>query len=312
MPLSSFAAQIAVIESYHPEYEWDAQYLKAIDDSLGKIHQIQTYSLDTKRLTRDNWPIRAQQILERVKAQKPAVALIGDDNALELMGESLQALGIPIVFLGINGGPEQHPVLLKKGVTGVQERPFFDQSIRHIRKMVSNPDRFLILADDSPTMRSTIQERFGDQRKETIHGSEVDILLTNDRDTWLNAITNGKSNGYAAVIVGTYHTIRDGQGVRADPTDLMQMAHSSSSLPIFALWDVFIGKGKAAGGFTVSAYNEGRHAARLVKLLLNGTAIDKLPHTQSQKGEHVYSESGLQHWNLHLSTLDASQTRFKD
>ena len=94
------AGTVAVVQSYSADYRWDAQYLKAIDDALGKHHEIQRYELDTKKLPRSQWENRAQEVLNQIRVLNPGVVMMGDDNALTLLGEAVVKLDIPVVFLG--------------------------------------------------------------------------------------------------------------------------------------------------------------------------------------------------------------------
>ena len=306
------ASTVAVVQSYSADYRWDAQYLKAIDDTLGRQHRIERFELDTKKLPRQHWPDRANQVLEQLRKLQPGVVILGDDNALSLLGEAVVKLNIPVVFLGVNGGPEQHPILHHAQVTGILERPFFKKSIRHLRKVLTRRERFLILMDDSPTMRNAVQETFGDRRQVTVYGSVLDILLTNSKARWLQAMQRAKSAGYDAVIIGTHHTIRDVRDRYVPPSELMATALAQTEVPIFSFWDIFIGPKQAVGGFTVSAYSEGANAARLAGLILKGIPAASLSRFQSLSGEYVYSRSGMERWGLSLSTLEASQTRFTD
>jgi len=174
---------------------------------------------------------------------------LGDDNAFSLMAQHL--------------------------VTGVLERPFFEQSIRHLRKVLRQKERFLILMDDSTTMRNAVDDYFGDKRQAKLYGSQVDILLTNDKDTWLSAAEMAYTK-YDAVIIGTHHTIRDSENNYVPPKELINQAYASSPIPIFSFWDISIGAQEALGGFTISAYQEGITDARLASLILNGTVRHRL------------------------------------
>ncbi len=312
MPGEAHAGQVAVIESYDASYEWDEQYLRALNDDLSDEHTLTTYEMNTKKLDRADWPAKAQEILGKIKQSKPDVVIIGDDNALSSLGESIAALNIPIVFLGINGTEEQHPVIQHPNVTGIYDRPFFKKSIKHLSKVMKKKERFLILLDDSPSMNNSIIEWLGDKRQAEIRGTQVDVVLTSDKDTWMSAMMSASQSGYAAVIVGTYHTIHDSQGEYVDPDSLIREATLASDVPVFALWGVFVGAEKAVGGYTVSAYNEGKHAAKMADLILKGHSPSALKTIRSVSGEYVYSKSGMARWGLALSTLAASQARFVD
>ncbi len=306
-----FGKTIVVVQSYHIEYKWDADYINAIQSVLGKDHDIHVFELDTKRLAKADWPQKAADTQSAIAELKPDVAILGDDNAFTLMAQHLADRNIPVVFLGVNGGPAQHPALDHPMVTGILERPFFKDSIRHLRKVLSERERFLVLMDDSPTMRNAVNEFFGEQREATLYGSQLDIVLTNDRDTWLQSVFDAHTQ-YDAIVVGTHHTIRDAAGNYITPNELMTEAFARTQIPIFSFWDIFIGKQQGIGGFTVSAHQEGLTAARLASLILGGVSPDKIPQMKSLSGHYVYSESGLQHWNLELSPLIASQANFVD
>lgn len=304
-----FAETIVVIESYHSEYKWDSDYLVAIHEELGEGNDIHVLQLDTKRLTKSEWPEKVASIQQDVNRIKPDIAILGDDNAFLFMAEYLVQQQIPVVFFGVNGGLEQYPVLKNPLVTGVLERPFFAQSVRHVRKVIRPHDRFLILMDDSPTMRNAVNEYFGEARQATLYGSQVDIVLTNSKQAWLKAV-NDAHDQYDAIIVGTHHTIRDSEGNYVQPKELINRAFYTSQIPIFSFWDISIGEHEAIGGFTVSARQEGITASRLAALILNGVRPDQVPQIKSLSGQYVYSESGLKHWNLTLSPLIASQSVF--
>lgn len=304
-----FAKTVVIVQSYHIEYKWDADYIEAVRSVLGNDHDIKVFELDTKRLPKPEWPDKVAEIQGKIAEIKPDVAILGDDNAFSLMAEHLVQREIPVVFLGVNGGPVQHPTLEHPLVTGILERPFFADSIRHLRKVLRQRDRFLVLMDDSPTMRNAVNEYFGDKRQATIYGSDLDIVLTNDRNTWLKSVVNAHER-YDAVVLGTHHTIRDKDGNYATPYELLKEAYYSAQLPLFSFWDIFVGEEQSIGGFTISAQQEGLTAARLASLILNGMRPDQIPQLKSLSGHYVYSESGLEHWNLQLSPLIASQANF--
>lgn len=302
---------IVVIQSYHSGYQWDADYVAAIQSELSADHDIHVLELDTKRLQKSEWPQKVAEIQASVANIQPDVAILGDDNAFSLMAAHLLGKDIPVVFLGVNGGPEQHPALDHPLVTGILERPFFAESIRHLRKVLRQNERFLILMDDSPTMRNAVNEYFGDDRQPTLYGSELNIVMTNDKATWLGAVTDAHTQ-YDAIVVGTHHTIRDAQQNYAIPTELLTEAYNRAQVPIFSFWDIFVGKRQGIGGFTISAHQEGLTAARLTSLILNGVKPERIPQMKSLSGHYVYSKSGMEHWNLKLSSLIASQSNFVD
>lgn len=304
-----FSKTVVIVQSYHIEYKWDADYVAAVQSVLGKDHDIHVFELDTKRLPKAEWPQKVASIQRAIADIQPDIAILGDDNAFSLMAKHLADNQIPVVFLGVNGGPIQHPVLNHELVAGILERPFFAESIRHLRKVLRVGKRFLVLMDDSPTMRNAVNEYFGEQRNAEVYGSHLDIVLTNDKNTWLQSIFTAHDQ-YDAIIVGTHHTIRDAEEKYITPQQLITEAFARTQVPIFSFWDIFIGEQQAIGGFTISAHQEGLTAARLASMILNGVKPNRLPKINSLSGHYVYSRSGLDHWNLKLSPMVASQSTF--
>lgn len=304
-----WAQTVLVIESYHPEYAWDADYLRAVDEVLGEKYAIETLYLDTKRIEPNEFEARADHILEQTVRLNPDLIMLGDDNALKFMGPRLKPLGIPTVYLGVNGTPEQYGLSDFALLTGVLERPLFKQTIRHLRKVLSSNNRFLVLMDDSPTMRNAVYEAWGDQRRVTIQGSTLDMLLTNDADTWLDAVRTAHLQ-YDAVIFGTQHTIRFKDNRYAEPDFLIDSAYRDAQVPLFAFWDFTVGPGMAAGGYVLSGYDQGKTAARMAQLILLGVNVSSVPTVIGEAGLYLYSRSGMDRWKIELSTLTASQTRF--
>lgn len=306
-----WAATVLVIESYHPEYPWDADYLRSIDEVLGASNAIETLYLDTKRLQPAQFDARADHLAEQTLAMAPDVILMGDDNALAYLGPRLKNAGIPIVFFGVNGTPEQYGLGDMDLLTGVLERPLFRQTVRHLRKVLSQKDRFLVLMDDSETMRNAVNEAWGDVRQIDIQGSQLDLLLTNNAEQWQDAIRTAHES-YDAVIFGTHHTIRYLDQRYAEPNELMAMAYSESQVPLFAFWDFFVGAGMTAGGYVLSGYDQGKTAARMADLILRGIHPSSIPIIRGETGNYLYSRSGMERWSLRLSTLTATQTTFID
>lgn len=304
-----FGKTVVVIQSYHLGYKWDADYINAIQSVLGDEHDIHVFELDTKRLPKAQWPEKVATIQQALAGIQPDIAILGDDNAFSLMADHLVERQIPVVFLGVNGGPVQHPTLNHDLVAGILERPFFAESIRHLQKVLRVDERFLVLMDDSPTMRNAVNEYFGEKRQAEVYGSQLDIVLTNDKETWLQSVFNAHEQ-YDAIVVGTHHTIRDAAENYIPPKELMAEAFVRTQVPIFSFWDIFIGKEQAIGGFTISAHQEGITAARLASMILSGVKPNRIPKMKSLSGHYVYSESGMKHWNLELSPMIASQSNF--
>ncbi|TCS41406.1 ABC transporter substrate-binding protein [Reinekea marinisedimentorum] len=307
--LSAQATTIFIVSSYHPEYQWDADYVRAIKENSSSGYEFIQRSLDSKNLPPEQWQQKAAEIVAEIRKTKPDVVVIGDDNALTTVGMEIKTSGIPIVFLGINGSARQYGLGGGSPMTGIYERPFIEASIRHVSKVTKGNLPILVLMDNSTTMQNTVSEKFADQRSVEVQGTQVDILLTNSAREWKTAIA-GAHERYRAVIVGTYHTLRHDDGAAFSDESAMLYAQTALKVPLFALWDFSVAPDKAAGGYVISAYEEGKSASRIIRLVLSGVPVSSIASSNSQTGHYIYSKKAMEKWGIQLSPLVASQSTF--
>ncbi len=305
----SLSKTILIIESYHPEYKWDKNYIQAFKDKFTGKHDIQIRYLDTKRIDKSEFNKSADRVLNEFNRIKPDLVVLGDDNANLLMIPRLSESNVPVVFLGVNSPLSKLNLDKYKNVTGVLERPMYLQTIKHIRKVMKPaPKKMLVLMDNSTTMQAAVNETFGEERSAKIRRTELDFILTNNETSWKKAIQNATFNGYDGIILGTYHTIRNNNDDYVAPKRLIAWAHNNSQVPLFAFWDLAVGQGMAAGGYVVSGYDQGRLAARLAHFILKGVPVSTLEPFVGKVGRYVYSKSAMEKWNIKLNTMTASQT----
>jgi hypothetical protein len=134
-----FAAEktILVIESYHSGYEWDASYLEGLRGTFGKGYNLVSFEMDTKRQPKSLYQKQADLAWQKYQELKPDLVILGDDNALKLLGPKFIMTSTPVVFLGINQNPSDYVEFwMGKNITGVLERPFFTHSIDSISKII--------------------------------------------------------------------------------------------------------------------------------------------------------------------------------
>ncbi len=293
-PSSTNAANILLIESYHAGYAWQDQYAKALTEHLSD-HTITTFEMDTKRLPADMHQQKADEAWAKYNEVKPDYVILGDDNALKYLGEKLAKTRTPTIFLGINNSPRNYfkNNRLPRNITGVIERPLFDYSISRIRTLLPNAKKILILFDNSITSQSAIKE---DMINGTINRINVESRLFGTKAEWKNAVQSAKEEGFDAIIIGLYHTLKNENGEHVPAPDILNWTNKNTEVPLFAFWNFSVGKGKTVGGVVLDGYKIGEAAAKLTKEVITNNTI---PRVRTNKGgTPTFSRSELKRWNI--------------
>lgn len=292
---------ILVIESYHAEYEWDKDFNRGISEVIGDQYQIENFYMDTKRLAKTEYQNRADAAWEKYKQVKPSLVILADDNALKLLGKRFEKEPTLVVYLGINGNPRNYVSLDSKNITGVIERPLLKRSLVILSKILTpNPKKILVLLDNGTTSNVTI-ESMGGKKQFRLSGIDISVKAIGSWQEWQNSVLKAKENGYDALIVGLYHTIKDhGKAVAAEKVITWTSEHTP--IPPFGFWSFSIGADKAIGGLVLDGYYQGELAAKIaLKGLKDGKFFHTFPKT-AEEGELLFSQTQMNKWNITLPT----------
>ncbi len=294
------AADILVIESYHPEHPWDISYRQVLQKRLGGKHSLHFTYLDTKRLPRELFQRQADQVWDEYLTLKPQLVIIGDDNGIKLLAARIAAHGTPVVYLGMNGNPRQNHLYGLKNLTGVLERPLLKRNIREMSQLLPGASRALILFDASDVSVTAIDEEFRTQTDLTLGNLTVDIRLVDNYESWQQTVSQAKSQGYDMIFIGLYHTLRDQQDRYVDSEEVERWTGEHTPVPLFGFWDFSIGERKACGGLVMSGAIQGDTAATLALEVLAGRTAHSLPPRTAPRGEYLFSHKALARWKLQL------------
>ncbi|MEY4864151.1 MAG: hypothetical protein RLZ51_2246, partial [Pseudomonadota bacterium] len=177
--------RIFIVSSYHRAYLWSQSTQKGIGAALLKYGYIDNESqasqlaindatessraiirkdwMDTKRKdSRADMASATARIMTALRAFKPDVVLLGDDNAARYIGGQLLDTAIPVVFWGINGLPLKYGLVDSmdapgRNVTGVWQSGYHKESLDLLKRLVPKARSFAILACDSESSRPNIK-----------------------------------------------------------------------------------------------------------------------------------------------------------
>lgn len=303
--LAADQKHIFVIESYHKEYPWDASYRIGLEKGLaGKNVKFSYFEMDTKRIPKDQYQASADKAWQRFLSLKPDLVVLGDDNATSYLGPKFKEEGkTPVVYLGVNNNPRAYGLFPVENITGVLERPHMKRSVRQIRELLPNKvKKILILFDSGNTSKIAVKEVFGGKTSLEIANVQVEMQLEGSWEKWQSTVKSLKLNGYDALIIGLYHTLRDATGSHVDADKVLKWTASNTPIPAFAFWDFTVGKDMAIGGLVLFGEIQGNAAAQLIIEILNGKSPGDLVPVIPERGKLLYSKTGLKKWGISTSS----------
>lgn len=303
---------VLLINSYHTAYNWVLRYSTAFAEEVGDAATVYTYDMDTKRLPDAMFNERARSALAGIDRLKPDVIVTGDDNALSLLGQDITNRGYPLVYLGINNNPREYLKDTSKA-TGVLERPLLKRSLIFLREIIGKEfDRCLVLFDVSTTssvIRTTV---FKNKGHIVVGDIEVSLRRTNDWTEWRNIVLKAKQEGYDAIILGLYHRLKNDAGEVVPSGEVLRWTSANTPIPPFGFWANNIGFDRAVGGLVLAPEPQGRTAADMVKKILNGAEINTILPVIAEQGQFLFSQIGLERWDIDLPEGIREQAQFID
>ena len=295
---------ILVIHSWH-DILWDRLWEKALHNKLADKYQLIRFDLDAMRSSPGQLAKNADKAWEQYQSLDPKLVILGDDEALRVMGARF-ANRVPVVYLGINNNPRKLVGdILPNNLTGVIERPLYERALRHIIKLLPhNTDKVLFLNDAKLAASSVtdIGNIFSGNTSTKVGNVTFELVVTNVWEEWQQTVRNAKSSGYDAILFDSRYLIFDKKGTYVEPEPgVVRWMAEHSELPLFNFYEDSIGPGLSAGGWVISGYGIGSYAADLaIEILEKGKKPADIYPVYYDKGEYIFSRKQLDKWQIKL------------
>lgn len=293
---------VLVVQSYHATYKWDADYTRAINDIIGNSAELNFFQMNTKRLPKTEHSNRAEAAWNKYLQLSPDLVILGDDNALKLLGPRFAKTNTPVIYLGINNNPRNYFTAFPHNISGVVERPLMKRSILLLDQILGKTlKKVLILLDSGTTSQTILKETFKGEKTTKIGTVEVQVELIEYIEEWHKIVLDASTQGFDAVIIGLYHTITTPEGKHIPEQEVIEWTSANIKSPLFAFWEFSVGKDMAIGGFVLDGYTHGKLAASMALKVLTTNSHHNLPRVEtSNQGQFVFSLSQLSKWNITL------------
>lgn len=300
------AKRILIIQSYHPVLDWTRLCDQGIREVLGKNHEIKTVYMDTKRISQLKFDARAQEAWQTYLEYEPDLVMLGDDNALRLLGRRFANTQTPVVVFGINNNPRTYFDKLPSNITGILERTPLFPWLRYLREILPRAKRALVLMDTSLSSAAIINVTFQDRETISISGMTVEYRIVPDWQQWQTAV---RENSHFDLIVSpTFHSIKDEGGETVDIDRLIRWTSENSPVPLFTNQDYTVSDHGAAGAYTLSATSHGAQAARIAASILeDGLSPKTIPFENDRAGIFVFNRKQLKRFGIILPSAIVKQ-----
>ncbi len=291
------------ISSYHKEYTWTEQCTSAIKEELGSNFEVHTFYMDTKRIPSTEFSGAADKAWKFYQSLNPDIVLIGDDNALLLLGPRLKYETSKIViFYGINGNPRHYftDMAVPPHFGGILEKVSLVSLIRNVAYLLQNDakKRFLVLSNKKMSASHYFHKKLLDQGRAEFAGFEIQYKLTNGWSDWKSKATADHRN-FSAIFLDNFFNIKD-NGIAIPSEDVLHWTINNTELPVFILQNR-IGKNQAVGAIFVDGKEHGKKAAELTKLRISGKI-----------GKVIWEDRGGEKMVLSKSELERHKIQFPE
>jgi ABC-type uncharacterized transport system substrate-binding protein len=302
--------KVLVVHSYHRELPWTVQCDRGIDEVFDGIATLDRVYLDTKRIPESEFAGRAEAAMKIFQRFDPDLVMLGDDNALRLLGPRMAESGKPVVFFGINNNPRSYfEEAIPDNVTGVLERVPLFPWIRHLTRIIPDANTALVLMDESPTSRAVVDVNFMDRKQVFIDGVGVSYKMARNWSEWQRVILEQK--GLDFITMPLYHNLKDASGRYVPVEEVIRWSSANSPVPIFAYQDSAVGDDGAAGSYVIFGEEHARLAARIAKDILKGKTAHPPSASMDQQGRFFFNKKQLARFGLMLPEDIRSRAEFR-
>jgi len=292
---------ILLVHSYHRGYKWSDDISKVLEQKYknGPNTSLTTVYMDTKKIATPIYFDRLFDLYaEQFKGRHFDLIIAADNNALEFVIRYHESLfkDLPVVFLGINNFDESmiYENNMRQYTTGVAENVDIEKNIDLILKIHKKCKNIVIINDKSKTgyaVKRDIFEVLPKYKKKVNFEYIDDISLKNLKTKIKNLPKN--------TIILWVLLYKDKTGKKFTYKESLRQVRGISNVPIYGLWDFYLGKG-IVGGLLTSATSQATEASKKVDKILKGMDPNKIPILKKSPNEYMFDFNELNRYNIKI------------
>ena len=290
--------RVLIINEQNPSYP----AIPMVDEGLRESLELSQYRVEIYReyLDANLFPQESDQkqfrdfYIRKYQNRRPDVIVTVGSTALHLMRELHQTAfaGIPVVFClpGVedaSGDPDFTGV-----TTGIDAAGTLSAALR----LLPSTKHVFVVGGMGPFDRQQIQEIKKQLQPFT---AKLDISYVTDLSmSEVLRKLHGLANGDIVLFVSIS---RDAVGTKYSSRETAPLIASASSVPVFTLFDVYIGHGEVGGDFSIIK-TQGTVAGNAIVKILDGVKPGDIPVVKAPN-QYIFDWRALQRWGLSENNL---------
>ncbi len=292
---------ILLVHSYHRGYKWSDDISKVFENKYGNGPKtsLTTVYMDTKKVATPTYFDRLFDLYdEQFKGRHFDLVVAADNNALEFVIRYHEHLfkDLPVVFLGINNFDESmiYENNMRQYTTGVAENVDIAKNIDLILKIHKNCKKIVIINDRSKTGYAMRRDIFSvlPRYKNRVKFEYIDDISLKNLKT---KITNLPKDTVMLWVL----LYKDKTGRKFTYKESLEQVRSISNIPIYGLWDFYLGKG-IVGGLLTSATSQAVAASKMVDEILKGKKPRTIAILEKSPNEYMFDYKELKKYNIKI------------
>jgi len=294
--------RILVLHSYHKGLTWTDSEDAGMMSVLRQAPQVEVFTeyMDTKRIHEAKDDARLAAFLKDKYAQVVLDAVIAsDDDAFQFMLDKRGSLfpKAPVVFCGVNFFDEGMLAGKRDFFTGVVEAYDVRNTLRTALALHPGTYRIVVINDRSATGLAN-KKVLGEVMQEFEKKVQVTYLEDLDMNELLTRVRSLAQGDI--ILLLTFN--RDHSGKPFDYDESIEMVASQSRVPIYGVWDFYLGKG-IIGGMLTSGFDQGSVAASMALGIIGGGKVRDIPVVKESTNRFMFDYDLLRRFGVSTSLL---------
>jgi len=294
---------VLLLNSYHYGLTWADDETAGIRDVLeksGTSVELHVEYMDTKRVSDATQLLNLHQLLcYKYRNTHFSSILVNDNDAFEFLKQHRSDkifAGIPVIFAGVNFF-RQEMLAGFSGFTGVAETFEVGQTIGLMQKLHPGVRRIVVIID--PTITGLAIRRDLEPMLEP-YAVQIDFEFWDKLS--LPEIRRRLPLLGKDTLVLLLPFARDSAGTFISFADMAEMVSRLSAVPIYGVYDFYIGYG-IVGGRLTSGSEQGRAAANILLRVLKGENPDNIPVMTVAPSEFQFDSRQLHRYHIDAASL---------